>query len=862
MDLFDLFIKIGVDDQASRHIEELSRKLSIGLQTAAKIGTAAIAAAASGIAALTKSAVDNYAEYEQLVGGVDTLFKNASQTIQEYAANAYKTAGMSANEYMSTATSFAATLINSFKDTSTVVTAEMADQMIASLDKQVEAFEQATDAQISLINKQYTENMKLIDEEEYRRLKAIDEQIEAIQEEQEAEDEAIKKRRQEERKAELESAIDNAETAEERKKARKNLSDYIQQIEAEERREERKQKIEELKDQKDAIKSEADLRRQALKEQHDYELKAYKEARDKELSYLKSHLKEQEKAIKASIGTVAEETQLSAEDYAAAAELVNVAMTDIADNASKFGQSVDYIRETYVSLSRGSYEVLDNLSLGYKATKEGVLDLISDAAKLDDSIKENDLSFANLVKSIHAIQVEMGISGISFEEYSELVRNGTMSQEEAFELMGTTAKEASTTISGSTAMMKSAWSNLLTGVADDNADFDRLVNNFIDTLGIAGENILPRIQIALEGAARLVSELAPVIVEQLPVIMEAVLPDLVDATADLLVALAEQLPSIAQELIDAAVLLVDQIGQEISEKVPELSFIFDNLSEVIGAVVSALAAAKTSTIALKTAQAALSLIMGATPFGLVAAAIAALVTAIIVLYNTNEDFRNFVQTAWAVIKEAGQAMVNDLIGAFELFMVAIEEVADGASRIWNEIEETTRKLVDAVVTFFTVDIPNAFNSFIAFVREVAQNVSDTFSEIIEYAKDVLANIVEIFTVDLPEALKSLPEKFLEIGSGIVDGIWEGIQNGWDWLLDSIEDLIDDLIDGIEDATGIEFENDNSNYRISTKTIEPDNQTNANNRVTVNQYIYSESQTAADLMREAIYEQERAVMMGV
>lgn len=113
MNLFELFIKLGVDDQASGKLETFRDKLGNGLRTAAKIGTAAVAAAASGIVALTTAAVKNYAEYEQLVGGVDTLFKNSSKKLQKYAAQAFKTTGMSANEYMENATAFSASLISS-----------------------------------------------------------------------------------------------------------------------------------------------------------------------------------------------------------------------------------------------------------------------------------------------------------------------------------------------------------------------------------------------------------------------------------------------------------------------------------------------------------------------------------------------------------------------------------------------------------------------------------------------------------------------------------------------------------------------------------------------------------------------------
>jgi hypothetical protein len=132
LNLFELFVKIGVDDQASKNLSNIAGKLGNGLKKAAKIGTAAIASAAAGITALTTAAVNNYAEYEQLVGGVDTLFKNSSKKVQEYAANAYKTAGLSANEYMETVTSFSASLLQSLGN-DTEKAADYADQAIIDM---------------------------------------------------------------------------------------------------------------------------------------------------------------------------------------------------------------------------------------------------------------------------------------------------------------------------------------------------------------------------------------------------------------------------------------------------------------------------------------------------------------------------------------------------------------------------------------------------------------------------------------------------------------------------------------------------------------------------------------------------------
>ena len=132
MNLFELFVKIGVDDQASDKISSLSSKLGGGLATAAKVGAAAVSAAGTAIVAIGKQAIEQYAEYEQLVGGVETLFKQSSDTVMGYAENAYKTAGLSANEYMSTVTSFSASLLQSLGG-DTEAAAKYADMAITDM---------------------------------------------------------------------------------------------------------------------------------------------------------------------------------------------------------------------------------------------------------------------------------------------------------------------------------------------------------------------------------------------------------------------------------------------------------------------------------------------------------------------------------------------------------------------------------------------------------------------------------------------------------------------------------------------------------------------------------------------------------
>ena len=159
--------------------------------------------------------------------------------------------------------------------------------------------------------------------------------------------------------------------------------------------------------------------------------------------------------------------------------------------------------------------------------------LIKDAAALDSSIDANSMSFANIVKAINVVQTEMGITG-------------------------TTALEAGRTISGSVGAMKSAWTNLVTGLADGNADIGQLVDNLVTTivgdgtennLGVLG-NILPAVEKALLGAGKLIKGAVPILVEMLPGLLEQILPVLISAATDLVRSVVAVLPQIVQLVID------------------------------------------------------------------------------------------------------------------------------------------------------------------------------------------------------------------------------------------------------------------------------------------------------------------------
>lgn len=172
-------------------------------------------------------------------------------------------------------------------------------------------------------------------------------------------------------------------------------------------------------------------------------------------------------------------------DTAAAAEYADMAITDMADNANKMGTSMEAIQNAYQGFAKQNYTMLDNLKLGYGGTKEEMLRLLEDAEKIKaangEMVTYSIDSFADMVDAIHVVQMEMDITG-------------------------TTAKEAENTIEGSISMMKAAWTNLATGMADETADMEQLTRDLVDSVGTAAKNIIPRVQQIVTGVGTATAE--------------------------------------------------------------------------------------------------------------------------------------------------------------------------------------------------------------------------------------------------------------------------------------------------------------------------------------------------------------------
>ena len=170
----------------------------------------------------------------------------------------------------------------------------------------------------------------------------------------------------------------------------------------------------------------------------------------------------------------------------AAADLANMAITDMSDNANKMGTSMSSIQAAYQGFAKQNYTMLDNLKLGYGGTREEMIRLINDSGILNEEISSLDgITFDQIVQAIHEIQTQMGITG-------------------------TTAKEAAETISGSKNSLKAAWEDLLSAVGGegDQARLDQTLENFKSSFATYMQNFIPSLVTSIGNSGALVEAIA------------------------------------------------------------------------------------------------------------------------------------------------------------------------------------------------------------------------------------------------------------------------------------------------------------------------------------------------------------------
>lgn len=596
MNLLDLAVKITCDDQASGEVDKIGDGIKNKLGVAAKAGVAAVAAVGTATIAIGKTALDAYSNYEQLVGGIDTLFKSSSAKMQQYAANAYQTAGVSANRYMEISTSFAAALINSLGG--------------------------------------------------------------------------------------------NTE---------------------------------------------------------------------------------------------------------AAVDMANTAITDMSDNANKMGTSLETVQEAYMSLSRGNYEMLDSLKLGYGGTKSELERLLSDAEKFSAAQGEvRDFSvnsYSDIVEAIHIVQDEMGITG-------------------------TTAEEAATTIEGSVNMAKAAWDNWLAGLGNEDADMGGLTDQLVNSVVTAGENIVPRVGQIMTTIGQTVADYAPGVGLYLRDALINVLPEAVqgpmrDAFAGV-DKVVDKLTGVFNDNLKPAADAADSVFSAISSGVKTFG---DSVNDLVLPAIDQLSPAFEDFFgAIQAAQPLLEFIANIIGVGLAAA-----ISVAIKLFAAITEVVAFVVTGFTQLYEDISGFVTGVVQFFTVDLPnAIDELVQWFAQLPDNIATFLSTVITNVATWVANMASNAVSAGSQFISGIADFLSALPGNIASWLSDVISKVVgwvsqfasnaksaaSQFASNLIDGLKSIPDKVTSIGSNIIQGMVKGVTSAAGRLIDSVKGAVDDAINAAKNLLGI------------------------------------------------------------
>ena len=376
-------------------------------------------------------------------------------------------------------------------------------------------------------------------------------------------------------------------------------------------------------------------------------------------------------------------------DTAKSAEIANMAITDMADNANKMGTSMESIQNAYQAFAKQNFTLLDNLKLGYGGTKTEMLRLVKDAGLVEQSVKSLDnVSFAQMIEAIHIVQQQIGITG-------------------------TTALEASGTIEGSTKSVKASWENLLVAIADDNADLGKSIREFTDNVMIMVQNAVPRIKQIIKGMWGALKEM---IRQFMPDVADTIIPAL-----------------------DKIMSLVKTVGK----------FLVENLSTIIPLIASLAVGIGVAT----QAQKLWNLAMDANPIGAIILAITALIGILMALssiqtesmkqHQAEMDVLNKQQDAvmknadaWDSLKNARQDSLNASMSEmshYESLYKELQLITDENGKVQEGYE--TR------ASFITSELSNALGIEINMIDGVIQNYADLRGEIDKVIEKKKAQII-------------------------------------------------------------------------------------------------------------------------
>lgn len=409
-----------------------------------------------------------------------------------------------------------------------------------------------------------------------------------------------------------------------------------------------------------------------------------------------------------------------------AADYANSALVDMSDNANKMGTDMESIKNAYQGFAKQNYTMLDNLKLGYGGTQEEMKRLLSDAEKLTGQ-RYDISSFADITQAIHAIQTQMDITG-------------------------TTAKEASTTISGSWGSLKAAFQNVLVGLTTGGDMFDQSLDALINTAVTFGQNIIPAIKGALSGVGYLIEGLAPVIGETIPPLINDLAPTLANSAVSLISSLVNGLTQNATQFSECLSNMIIVAVAGISTVVPQL---LDAASKIVS-----------------------NLMQGLT-----------------------NSMPQIVNGAVTLV----EGLVNGLVNNIPLLIMgAVQLVASLA----NGLIENLPRIIDAGVNLITGIISASYSMMPQIIQTGVQLV-------VNLAIGLVQAIPQLITA-LPQITGSIVNGFMSInwfdlGLQLIKSIWEGIKSIGSEMWNGVKEKTSELWGGVKNVVSEKLNNIKSTY---------------------------------------------------
>lgn len=446
----------------------------------------------------------------------------------------------------------------------------------------------------------------------------------------------------------------------------------------------------------------------------------------------------------------------------AAADLADKIITAEADIIAATGNSQEAVQNAFNGIMKSNYTMLDNLQLGITPTKAGMQEVI-------DKVNEWNAAQGNLTK--YSME-NLADQQAALVDYINMVG-----------MAGYAQNEAAGTIQGSLGMTKSAWENLVAGIANPDADIGALVDKLVTSAGYAADNLIPVIKTALEGAGQLIAELAPEIFGILPDLLNDTLPGLMSAVnktiTNVIPALADgiaaNLPSVITSTMDA-----------LQTALPQL---YNAGKSIVGALGSAIAenSGEMLRVAMELVTALMDDIGDSLPK--VLPQIAELIVDIADTLTSPENLTPMIQAALGIIK----GLADGIVEALPTLIRAVPQIISNIMTILTEempkLLTTGQEVLTSLITGILDNLPLLVQVAFDLVDSLVTFVLDNLPQLLELAAQLILALVQGITENLPKIAEGAGELIPKIIATVVDKLPEIIDTGFEITVELVKGIL-------------------------------------------------------------------------